>query len=95
MQTLICGGVPVYKERKSDLMTERKVMIVSIPILHEFVYNVYNLKSFAKMQDYQEINTRSDNWFGRYPEDPEMSLNRIPVIRYFGGTRYILTRIFY
>jgi hypothetical protein len=76
MQTLICGGVPVYKERKSDLMTERKMMIGSIPILHEFVYNVYNLKSFAKMQDYQEIDTRSDNWFGRYPEEPEMSLNR-------------------
>jgi hypothetical protein len=40
MQTLICGGVPVYKERKSDLMTERKMMTGSIPILHEFVYNV-------------------------------------------------------
>jgi hypothetical protein len=28
------------------------------------------------MQDYQETDTRSDNWFGRYPEDPEMSLNQ-------------------
>jgi hypothetical protein len=76
MKTLTCGGVPVYKERKSELMTERKMIIWSIPILHEFVYNVYNLKSFAKMKDYQEIDTRSDNWFGRYPEEPEMSLNR-------------------
>jgi hypothetical protein len=49
MQTLICRGVPVYKERENELMTERKMIIGSIPILHEFVYNVYNLKSFAKM----------------------------------------------
>jgi hypothetical protein len=57
-------------------MTERKMIIGSIPILHEFVYNIYNLKSFAKMKDYQEIDTRSDNWLHRYPEEPEMSLNR-------------------
>jgi hypothetical protein len=37
MQTLICGGVPIYKERKSELMTERKMNIGSIPILHDFV----------------------------------------------------------
>jgi hypothetical protein len=74
MQTLVCGGVPVYKERKSELMTEHRMIIGSIPILHEFVYNVYN-QSFAKMKDYQEIDTRSDNWFGRYPEESEMSLN--------------------
>jgi hypothetical protein len=76
MQTLICGGVPSYKERKSDLMTERRMLIGSIPILHEFVYNVNNLKSFSNIKDYQEIDTLSDNWFGRYPEEPEMSLNR-------------------
>jgi hypothetical protein len=57
-------------------MTERKLIIGSIPILHEFVYNIYNLKSFAKMKGYQEIDTRSNNWFGRYPEEPEMSLNQ-------------------
>jgi hypothetical protein len=48
MQPLICGGVPVYKERKGELMTIRRMIIGSIPILHEFVYNVNNRKSFAK-----------------------------------------------
>jgi hypothetical protein len=67
---------PVYKERKSELMTERKMNIGSIPILHKFVYNINNSKSFAKPKDYQEIGIRSNNWYSRYPETPEMSLNR-------------------
>jgi hypothetical protein len=50
--------------------------IGNIPVLHEFVYNVNNCKSFTKPKDYQEIDHRSDNWYGRYPETPEMSLNR-------------------
>jgi hypothetical protein len=67
---------PVHKERKSELMTERKMNIGSIPILHKFVYNINNSKSFAKPKDYQAIDIHSNNWYGRYPETLEMSLNR-------------------
>jgi len=76
LDTLLSGGVPTYKEKKNDLMTERKMVIGVIPILHEFVYNVDNQLSFVKLDDYLVVDTRSDNWFGRYPEEPEMSLNR-------------------
>ena len=76
IHTLMGGGNPIYKERESDLFTERRMVIGGIAILHEFVYNINNLKSFSKIEDYPEIHAGSQNRSGIYEMESYMSLDR-------------------